>query len=48
MASLTERVNRLLHDPRAAQLAERARRLARDPATRRKLADLRARLSSRR
>jgi hypothetical protein len=48
MASLTERINRLLRSRRAAQLAERARRLARDPATRRALTDLRARLTSRR
>jgi hypothetical protein len=48
MASLSERINRLLHSPRAAQLAEHARRLARDPDTRRKLADIRARLTTRR
>ncbi len=48
MASLTDRVTRLLRSPQAKQLAERAKQLAHDPRTRTKIEDLGARLTKRR
>lgn len=48
MPSLTERLTRLLRSPQAKQLADRAQQIARDPRTRRKLDELRARLTKKR
>jgi hypothetical protein len=43
MASMTDRIARALRSPEGKKLAERAKGIARDPATRRKLDQLRSR-----
>ncbi|MGH3822054.1 MAG: hypothetical protein ACRDRA_04330 [Pseudonocardiaceae bacterium] len=48
MASLVERVTRLMRSPQGQRLAQRAQQFARDPNTRHKLEQLRARLMKRR
>ncbi|MGH3439262.1 MAG: hypothetical protein ACRDQI_12235 [Pseudonocardiaceae bacterium] len=48
MASLVDRITRLVHSPQGQRLADRAQQLARDPNTRRKIEDLRARLMKKR
>lgn len=48
MASLVDRVTRLVRSPQGQRLAQRAQQLARDPNTRHKLEQLRARLMKRR
>jgi hypothetical protein len=48
MASLVDRITRLVHSPQGQRLADRAQQLARDPNTRRKIEDLRARLTKKR
>jgi len=48
MASLVDRVARLMRSPQGQRLAQRAQQLARDPSTRQKLEQLRARLMKRR
>lgn len=48
MASLVDRITRLVRSPQGQRLADRAQQLARDPNTRRKIGDLRARLMKKR
>ena len=48
MASLVDRITRLIRSPQGQRLADRAQQLARDPNTRRKIEDLRARLTKKR
>ena len=48
MASLVDRMTRLVRSPQGQRLADRAQQLARDPNTRRKIEDLRARLMKKR
>jgi hypothetical protein len=48
MASLVDRITRLMRSPQGQRLADRAQQLARDPNTRRKIEDLRARLTKKR
>jgi hypothetical protein len=48
MASLVDRITRLVRSPQGRRLADRAQRLARDPSTRRKIDDLRIRLMKKR
>ncbi len=43
MAAMTDRIARALRTPTARKLTERAKEIARDPATRRKLDQLRGR-----
>lgn len=45
MASWIDRITRLARSPQGQRLAERAQELARDPNTRRKIEELRARLT---
>jgi hypothetical protein len=47
MASLVDRIMRLMRSPQGQRLAQRAQQLARDPNTRHKLEQLRARLKKR-
>lgn len=44
MASLTDRVLKLVRSPEGRRLADKAREMARDPRNRRRLEDLRHRL----
>ncbi|HEV7829341.1 MAG TPA: hypothetical protein VGP04_10915 [Pseudonocardiaceae bacterium] len=48
MASLVDRITRLVRSPQGQRLADRAQQLARDPNTRRKIEDFRARLMKKR
>jgi hypothetical protein len=48
MASLVDRITRLVRSPQGRRLADRAQQLARDPSTRRKIEDLRGRLMKKR
>jgi hypothetical protein len=48
MPSLTQRVQSFLKSPQGRKATDEGKRLAKDPATRRKLDDLRKRFSSRR
>lgn len=48
MASLVDRITRLLRSPQGQRLTDRAQQLARDPNTRRKIEDLRGRLMRKR
>lgn len=45
MASITDRIARALRSPQAKRLTEKAQEIARDPETRRKLDQLRNRLT---
>jgi hypothetical protein len=47
MASLTSRIQSFLKSPQGRKATEEGKRVAKDPATRRKLEDVRRRLSSR-
>jgi hypothetical protein len=48
MASLVDRITRLVRSPQGQRLADRAQQLARDPNTRRKIEDIRVRLMKKR
>ena len=48
MASLADRITRLVRSPQGQRLADRAQQLARDSNTRRKIEDLRVRLMKKR
>lgn len=48
MASFSDRIARALRSPQARRLADKATEVARDPATRRRIEELRTRLTGKR